>query len=364
MFAITVAGEGDDAVQRVASVLRGRRFRVETLRERRSSSHRAPSDGLVVVSMTSDRLQMTRVVLEARRDEDVRFLPFALVSRSIERGAANAIGARTLVRYDGPPEELVTEIRRMLLREQESAVLVHQLEGELGALSVTDVLETLARGRRDAVVRIVCGSSRGAIRVRAGVPVTATFDADVGRRALESMKALSHGRFRVELRSVDDTDELGALDAESARAILSVVDRDRPPPSRPVTTEERDERAPYAALAAALVNAVTAYARRWVSESVCARELEAARKDCLASHPALASFRVSPAGIVLVQDVNGAAAARGAGIGDWIVRSLERLDAHRPGRFGRSHVSEVVGGLSRLLEQVGWSADFEAATGG
>lgn len=363
MFAITVAGEGDDAVQRIASVLRGRRFRVETLAERRSSERRAPSDGLVVVSVTSDRLQTTRTVIEARRDDDVRFLPFALVSRSTERAAAQAFGAKTLVRYDGTPEELVTEIRRMLLREQESAVLVHQLEGELGALRVADVLETLARGRRDAVVRTMCGASRGAIRVRRGVPVSATFDAAVGRAAVDAMKALSHGRFRVELRTVDDTDELGALDAESARAIIAAVDGAEPSaPSR--TRAVADEQAPDAALAAALANGVTAYARRWVSESLCAREIEAARQELLATHPALASFRVSPMGIVLVDNVNGAARAGGAGIGAWIARALERLDVHRPGRFGRARIGDVVGGLSRLLDQVGWRADFEAVTGG
>jgi hypothetical protein len=193
--------------------------------------------------------------------------------------------------------------------------------------------------------------------------VTATFDAEVGRRALEAMNAITHGRFRVELRTVDDTDELGALDVDSARAVLAVVDRERPRASS--TRDLRDDdQAPYAALGAALANAVTAYARRWVSEAACARELEAAREDSVARHPALAAFRVSPAGIVLVQDVRSAARAGGGGIGAWIVRALERLDAHRPGRFGRARVSEVVGGLSRLLEQVGWRADFEAVTGG
>jgi hypothetical protein len=310
-------------------------------------------------------MQVTRAVLDARRDDDVRFLPFALVSRSLERGAAQAFGAKTLVRYDGPPEELVTEIRRMLLREQESSVLVHQLEGELGALRIGDVLETLARGRRDAVVRAICGSSRGAIRVRRGTPVTATFDAAVAHAALEQMKALSHGRFRVELRTVDDTDELGAIDAESARAILAEVDRqsvDRSP--EPSSRRSPEEQAPDAALAAALANAVTAYARRWVSESVCAREIEAARQELIPERPALAAFRVSPAAIVMVANVNVAARAGGGGIGAWIARSLERLDVHRPGRFGRVRIAEVVGGLSRLLEQVGWKSDFEAATRG
>ncbi|MBL8719655.1 MAG: DUF4388 domain-containing protein [Myxococcales bacterium] len=357
MFAITIAGEGTAEVDRISSVLRGRRFRVETLGQRRATGRRWPSDGLVVVSTSSDRMQITKAVVEARRDDDVRFLPFALVTRTAERGTAQAFGAKAFVHFDGSPEELATEIRRMILREQESATLVHQLEGEIGALRLGDLLDTLRRAAKDAVIRVVQGAARGAIRVRGGVPISATFDALTGRPALDALLGVASGRFRVELRGVDDTDEFGALEAVTARVLVDELDRS----PRPTSTSDQ---APDAALAAALANAVTAYARRWMSEGLVARELEGARVELLLAHPALGSFRVSPTGIVLVENVRGASQLGGAGIGRWIARALERLDQQRPGRFGVVRVTEVVGGLARLLDQVGWRADFETATGG
>lgn len=362
MFAVTIAGDADDAVQRISSALRGRRFRVETLVERRASPRRSPSDGLVVVAPTSDRLRVTRVVLEARRDDDVRFLPFALVARALEKSAATAFGAKALVKYDGSAEELVTEIRRMLLREQENAVLVHQLEGELGSLGVGDVLETLARGRRSAVVRVSSGASRGAIAVRAGQVVSAAFDERTGRDALSALLALRHGRFRAELRTVEDTDELGALDVDTARAVLERRGEPRKP-STPAPSPA-DERAPVAALAAALMNAVAANARRFLGESVVARALEQARADAAREVSSLDGFRVTNAGVIVVERLEAAAEAGAWGLGIWMGRALDRLDELRPGRFGRSTASETVGGLSRLLDQVGWRADFEAALGG
>lgn len=355
MFSITVAGEGEDAVAQVSAVLRGRRFRVETLRERRSRLRRTPSDGLVVVSASADRLRTTRVVLDARRDDDVRFLPFALVGRALERSTASAFGAKACIRFEGSPEELVTEIRRMLLREQERSVLVHQLEGEVGELSVRDVLETLSRGRRDAIVRVSNGAARGELRVRRGVVVSATFDNQTGRDALSTMLALSAGRFRVELRSVDDTDELGALDVDAAGEVL----REEQRPVHP-----SDERAPVAALAAAVMNAVAAYARTHVSDSVVARELEAAQHLGTRVVPALAGFRVNAAGMVTVERIDRVVEGSGRALGLWVRYALERLEAIRPGRFGIGRVPEILGGLSRLIEQVGFRADFDAAIGG
>lgn len=365
MFSVTIAGEGEDAVHHVASALRGKRFRVETLDERRAGLRRAASDGLVIVSPSSDRLRVTRVVVDARREDDVRFLPFALVARGLEPSAAAAFGAKAFVRYDGSAEELATEIRRMLLREQESAVLLHQLEGELGALGLGELLETLARARRDAVVRVANGTSRGVVMLRRGEVVSASLDALTGRAALQPLLALRRGRFRVELRTVDDTDELHGMDVKTARAVLESVDGGRPmtpaPPARP---RRIDERGPTAALAAAVLNAVAGYARQWITEAALSRELEAARRAAAEAAPALAAFSVSAAAMISVERVELAADVDGRAVGTWIGAALDRLERQRPGRFGRGAAHAVIGGLSRLITQMGWSADFEAALAG
>lgn len=365
MFSITIAGEGDDAVHRVASALRGKRFRVETLDERRAALRRGASDGLVIVSPSADRLRVTRVVVDARREDDVRFLPFALVARGLEPSAAAAFGAKAFVRFDGTAEELATEIRRMLLREQESAVLLHQLEGELGALGLGELLETFARARRDAVVRVANGASRGVVALRRGEVVSASFDALSGRAALQPLLALRRGRFRVELRTVDDTDELQGMDVPTARAILEGVDGSvgRVPPARS-PGRAIDERGPTAALAAAVMNAIAAYARQWIADDALSHELEAARSEASASSPPLAAFSVSPAGMISVLRVELAGAVDGHALGAWVGAALERLERRRPGRFGRAAAHALIGGLSRLITQMGWGADFEAALAG
>ena len=309
------------------------------------------------MSASADRLRTTRVVIDARRDEDVRFLPFALVARALERTAAAAFGAKACVRLEGSPEELVTEVRRMLLREQESAVLVHQLEGELGALHVSDVLETLARGKRDAIVRVSAGAARGALRVRRGAVISATFDSRTGRDALGAALALTSGRFRVELRTLDDTDELGALDFETAREVIDRVDGPR-------AIVHPDERAPVAALAAAVMNAVTAYARVHLPEGVVARELEAAHQSASRLVPSLNGFGVNGVGMITVLRLDAVADCGGRALGVWVRHALERLDLLRPGRFGVARVPEVLGGLGRLVDQVGFRAEFNAAIGG
>lgn len=357
MFSVTVAGEGEDDVAQVSAVLRGRRFRVETLQERRARARRNPSDGLVVVSASADHLRTTRVVLDARRDEDVRFLPFALVARALERSAAAAFGAKACIRFEGSPEDLVTEVRRMLLREQEKAVLVHQLEGELGDLGVSDVLDTLSRDKRDAVVRVSAGAARGALRVRRGTVISATFDSRTGRDALSAVLALRTGRFRVELRTIDDTDELGALDIDTARAVLERVDAPR-------DAGLSDVRAPIAALAAAVMNAVTGYARMHLPEGVVARELEAAQQTAAKLAPSLSGFRVHPAGMITVVRLEAVAEGSGRALGLWVRHALERLELLRPGRFGAVRVHDIVGGLARMIDQVGFRADFDAAIGG
>jgi hypothetical protein len=299
------------------------------------------------------------VVIDARRDDDVRFLPFALVARALERSAATAFGAKALVPFDGSPDELVTEIRRMLLREQEQAALVHQLDGEIGDLRVGDILETLARGKRDAIVRVTAGASRGAIRVRRGNVIGATFDSETARAALSAILSLRAGRFRVELRTVDDTDELGALDVETARAVLEQVER----PREVSRAEPPSEDAPVAALAAAMMNAVSAYARRFLGETIVARELESAQHEAARLAPSLIGFRVMAGGMVSVQRIESAVTGGGYAIGLWIARALERLEQLRPGRFGVQRVDEVLGGLARLIDQVGFRSDFDAALG-
>jgi hypothetical protein len=370
MFSVTIAGEGEAALEKISTLLRGRRFRVDTLPASRSGDRRSTSDALVVVSDSYDRSRTTRLVLDARRDDDVRRLPFCLVARAIEPSTARAYGARALIRFDGDLEDLVIELRRMLVRDHEAGARIHQLEGEIGSLRIGELLGTLASSRRDAVVRVQRGVERGVVAVRDGKIVSAIFEAEDGRAALRTLLALQDGRFRVELRTPEETDEFGALDVEAARALLDDAElprssvsrgRDDGRSGRGVEDRAPDVDASAAALAAAVMNAIAAAARVTMPETVVGRELEAARLEALATAPAMRGFRIAAGAVVVVDQLSTAAAAGGGPLGLWIARALARFEARRPGRFDAAALDRLLGGLGPLVTQFGWRAAIEDA---
>lgn len=358
MFALTVAGDAEDAIRRVATVLRDGRFHVSTLATRHLRARE--SDALVVVDPSGDRRRTTRAVLDARSDDELRYLPLCVVA-NVDHESPSTFGARALVRYDGPPHAIVAEVRRMLLRLQEATVLVHHLSGAIGDLAIGDVLEIFARTSRDAVIRVSKGASRGVLVVRGGRVVRAEWDAWTGREALAALLALREGRFAAELRTADDTDQVGALDVETARAVLEAQDGLRAPAKRSPPSGPDDGRAPLAALASATINAVVAYARQWLPAGVVARAVDDARDAAIARAPALAGFRVTDAAMVTVSRLDVAATIDGAGLGRWVCAALERLERVRPGRFGRAELASIVGGLARMHAQVGWTEAFTTA---
>ncbi len=368
MFSVTIAGDVSEGVARVRRALAAGRFRVEDLTERLASPRRRPIDGLVVVTMAPG-LPIS-LVHHARREEDLRFVPLALVGPSIDERSARGHGARKTITLGVPDAELVAAVRRMILDAQTAAAMVHQLDGSIADLSISLLVDTLVRARRDCVVRVRAGEQRGELRIRNGLLTSCSLDALTGRGALEALGALQIGRFRVEFRTVDDTDELGALDAETAARIIAAVKPSlaQPPPPAP-TLDDRSALDASAvgvrvALAVAMINAVIARGRRWLPEAVVLREVELARVAAQVGAPQLGHFRVAPNGNVLVEGLRTLSLEGGAPIASWVAIALERLEAMRPGQFGRCRIDDVLGGLGRLVDQLGFRPAIDAAARG
>jgi hypothetical protein len=112
------------------------------------------------------------------------------------------------------------------------------------------------------------------------------------------------------------------------------------------------------ALAAAVMNACGAYARKWLGAKTATSIMSSAWARISMTNPALDSFRISPDGMVSVSGVERAKAAIPRAVAAWVFAVFEAGAAFQPARFQRYFVPEMLGGLMRLLDKGGFGEAF------
>jgi hypothetical protein len=213
------------------------------------------------------------------------------------------------------------------------------LQGDLDDVGLDHLLSSLATRNRSCFVRIRAGTRRAEVTLEAGAPLHARVDGVESSRGKAAALA-----------------EIGALRGATFEVIAGpdpAPPRSRPPPSTPAALPASS--AANVALAAAIINACTAYAAAYVGPARAAQRLAEAHVGARAQHPALDAFLVSPDGGVTIAQVDRALAAVPGGLAAWIVAYFEAIARTQPARFDRVSVREVLGGLTRLVEQVGWA---------
>ncbi len=82
-----------------------------------------------------------------------------------------------------------------------------------------------------------------------------------------------------------------------------------------------------------------------------------------AGQPALDAFVISSGGLVTVARVDRAKSAVPQAMAAWMLAFFDDAAGIDPRRFRRSRFREVLGGLARLVEQVGWASAILAGEG-
>ena len=213
------------------------------------------------------------------------------------------------------------------------------LQGDLDDVGLDHLLASLATRNRSCFVRVRAGNKRAEVTLEGGVVQHVRVDGVEASRGKSAALA-----------------EIGALRGavfEVIAGLESAPPRSRPPPSVPPALPTSS--AANVALAAAIINACTAYAATYAGPKRAGQCLVEAHVIASAQHPTLDAFSVAPDGVVTIAQVDRALVAVPTGLAAWIVAYFEVIARTQPARFNKVHVREVLGGLTRIVEQVGWA---------
>lgn len=238
---------------------------------------------------------------------------------------------------DAPASLLVARVQRAAAsRERQRARIV--LQGDLDDVGARELLGSLIARRRSCLVKIRMEHRRAEIALDAGTVTHARADGVAGGTADAVLLAISG--WRGASFEVHGSDEA-------------------PPDTRPTVRPPAAALgggAAEVALAAAVMNAVAAYARAFLPADAVAKHLEAARDVARKVDPGVDAFAVSKDGIVSVARLTLAQSALPGALATWCLAFFDACADEQPLRFRKDRIVDVLGGLTRLIEQVGWGA--------
>ncbi len=320
---------------RVASALRGAHMRVVPCE---ISPQRPPPDTLrvhAVVACAPGYPAMLDIARVVRASLDG---PPPIVGISGQLPSSPSSELAQALSDDISDVALVAHVQRIAAQaERRRSKIV--LQGDLDDVGLDHLLASLATRNRSCFVRIRAGNKRAEITLEGGAPLHVRVDGvDAGR-----------GKFAL-------LAEIGALRGATFEVIAgpdSAPPRSRPPPATPEALPASS--AANVALAAAIINACTAYAAAYVGPARAGRCLAEAHVLARAQHPTLDAFLVSPDGNVAVAQVERALLAVPNGLAAWTAAYFAEVAQTQPTRFTPVSVREVLGGLTRMVEQVGWA---------
>jgi hypothetical protein len=320
---------------RVASVLRAARMRVVPCE---ISSQRPPPDALRVdaaVACATGYPAMLEIARAVRASLDG---PPPIVGISGGLPAAPSSELAQALSDDVSDAALVAHVQRIAAQSERRRSKV-VLQGDLDDVGLEHLLASLASRNRSCFIRIRAMNRRAEVTLEGGAPLHVRVDGfDAGRGRMAALA------------------EIGALRGAVFEVIAgpdSTAPRSRPPASLPPPLGTSNTAS--VALAAAILNACTAYAAAYVGPARAARCLVDARLVARGQHPTVDAFVVSTEGSVSVAQFDRALLAVPRGLAAWTVAYFDAIAREQPARLDRVSVREVLGGLTRLVEQVGWA---------
>lgn len=321
---------------RVAAALREARMRVITCEV---SSSRPPPDALRVdaaVACASSPAAMLDIARSVRAMLDG---PPPVIGVSGARGAPPGMELSGVLPEDAPGALIVAQVQRLAAQAERRRSRVI-MRGDLDEVGLESLLASLSSRGKSCFVRVRAGSLRGEVTLDAGRPVHVRVDGVDSTRSpgagLAAMSAWRGGAF-----------EVAASDPTSAPR--SERESTRPPAFVPGDATE-------VALAAAVVNACSAYARVWLGPQVTASLLATTWEEGRIHNDALDAFVINGDGVVSVSQVDRARSAIPQAVAAWVAAFFDAARPRNPRRFQRERIPEVLGGLMRLVEQVGWAS--------
>lgn len=235
---------------------------------------------------------------------------------------------------------LVASVQRAAARAERRRSRV-VLSGVLDDVGFASLLASLASRGRSCFVRVLAGSRRAEVTLDGGRPTHVRADGSDGARDKAALIAMIGGW-------AGATFEVVVIDEAAPQA--------RPRESERAPASAASPGAADVALAAAVINACAAYARAFSGGEQATAMLTTSWARTRVVWPALEAFAISREGMVSVSQVARAKAAVPQALAEWIVAFFDDAGHSDPVRFRRVRLREVLGGLTRLVEQVGWAS--------
>ena len=321
---------------RVAAALREARMRVISCEV---SPQRPPPDALRVdaaIACASTQAAMMDIARSVRAMLDG---PPPVIGVSSSRTGSGGTELSGHLPDDAPSAVIVAQVQRLAAQAERRRSRVI-MRGDLDEIALDSLLASLSSRGKSCFVRVRAGSLRGEVTLDAGRPVHVRADGvDTSRNPSAGIAAMSAWR--------------GGTFEVTASEAAGPASRERES-FRPPAFEAGD--ATEVALAAAVVNACSAYARVWLGPKLTANLLSTTWEEARQRNPALDAFVINGEGVVSVTHVERARSAIPESVGVWIAAFFEAARPRDPKRFNRSRIPEVLGGLMRLVEQVGWAS--------
>ncbi|WP_437924751.1 DUF4388 domain-containing protein [Sorangium sp. So ce291] len=337
MFDIVVSSApATPFAHRVAAALREARMRVVTCE---IAPNRPPPDALRVDAAVACAQSPAALLDIARSLRAVLDGPPPVIGVSSSRAIFAMAELSGALADDVPSSVIAAQVQRLAAQaeRQRSRVI---LRGELDDVGLDGLLASLASRSRSCFIRVRAGALRAEVTVDAGRPVHARADgvrpSEHWTDALVTLGAWQGATFEV-------------IASEAGGAPRGERESQRPP------AFPADDAADVA-LAAAVVNACAAYARAWLGPPMTSRLLASSWITAREHHSALDAFAISGDALVSVAQIDRARSAIPQAVAAWIVAFFDAAAEKVPSRFQRRRIREVLGGLTRLVEQVGWAS--------
>lgn len=322
---------------RVVAALREARMRVIACEV---SPQRPPLDALrvdVAVACGPSPAAMLDVARSVRAMLDG---PPPVIGVSPSRSMSPGTELAGVLPDDAPTAVLVAQVQRAAAQAERRRSRVI-MRGDLDEIALESLLASLGARGRSCFVRVRAGSLRGEVTLEAGRPVHVRADGvDTSRNPGAGLAAMSAWR--------------GASFEVAAGEPGLTPPRSERESARPPAFADGD--AAEVALAAAVVNACSAYARVWLGPQLTANLLSSTWEEARHRSPGLDAFVLNGDGVISVSQVGRARAAIPESIATWIAGFFDAARSRDPKRFQRARIPEVLGGLMRLVEQVGWAS--------
>jgi hypothetical protein len=320
---------------RVAAALRVARFRVIACEL--GPTDRPPSvfrvDAAVACAASPAEVGSIASAIRATLDG-----PPAVVGVTCGAGSPPA-GTVDVLRDDAPASLLVVRVQRAAAtRERKRSQVL--LSGVLAGVGVRELFRSLSARRRTCVLKVQADARHAEIVFDAGHAVHARadgVDSTSPETVVAALASWSGATFEVQ-----GTPQVRAEDESEAVTI-------RPP----LSGDAGD-----VALGAAVINAIAAYARAFLPSDVVAGNLDLSRTVARAVDPGIGAFTISHDGLVSVSRVTDARTALPAALAAWCAAFFEECARAAPTQFRQGRMSEVLGGLTRLIDQVGWGTSL------